>query len=112
MELVERTAAEDRVAASSVSSPSFRHAVLESAHNDALDALLDSLPLTREQQGLIGVSVIQTSNMIARAAEEVLEFHELAKTAADSLPTALRQEIDLRRAWASSRSTVPKPSLN
>jgi hypothetical protein len=70
----------------------FRHAVLESAHNDALDEFLDSLPLSREQQGLIGVSVIQTSNMIARAAEEILEFHELAKTS--SLPTAVVRSGD------------------
>jgi len=91
VELVERTVAETglpRVAFRSF----FRHAVLEPAHNDALDGLLDSLPLSREQQGLIGVSVIQTSNMIARAAEEILEFHELAKTG--SLPTAVVRSGD------------------
>jgi len=87
VELVERTAAETGLPRAAFRS-FFRHAVLEPAHNDALDGLLDSLPLSREQQGLIGVSVIQTSNMIARAAEEILEFHGLAKTAADYLPTA------------------------
>jgi hypothetical protein len=88
VELVERTVAETGLPREAFRS-FFRHAVLEPAHNDALDGLLDSLPLSREQQGLIGVSVIQTSNMIARAAEEILEFHELAKTAAGSLPTAV-----------------------
>jgi Iron-containing redox enzyme len=85
VELVERTVVETGLPREALRS-FFRHAVLEPAHNDALDRLLDSLPLSREQQGLIGVSVIQTSTMIARAAEEILEFHELAKTG--SLPTA------------------------
>lgn len=88
VEVVERTAAKTGLPREAFRS-FFRHAVLESAHNDALDVLLDSLPLSREQQGFIGVSVIQTSNMIARAAEEILEFRELAKTAAGSLPTAV-----------------------
>jgi len=81
VELVERTVAKTGLPREAFRS-FFRHAVLEPAHNDTLDGLLDSLPLTREQQGLIGVSVIQTSNMVARAAEEILEFHELAKAAA------------------------------
>jgi hypothetical protein len=91
VELVERTVAETGLPREAFRS-FFRHAVLEPAHNDALDGLLDSLPLSREQQGLIGVSVIQTSNMIARAAEEILEFHELAKTG--SLPTAVVRSGD------------------
>ena len=91
VELVERTVAETGLPREAFRS-FFRHAVLEPAHNDALDALLDSLPLTREQQGLIGVSVMQTSNMIARAAEEILEFHELAKTG--SLPVAVVRSGD------------------
>jgi hypothetical protein len=86
VELVDRTVAETGLPREAFRS-FFRHAVLEPAHNDALDRLLDSLPLSREQRGLIGVSVIQTSNMIAHAAEEILEFHELAKTG--SSPTAV-----------------------
>jgi hypothetical protein len=85
VELIERTVAKTGLPRDAFRS-FFRHAVLEPAHNDALDCLLDSLPLSQEQHGLIGVSVIQTSNMIARAAEEILEFHELAKTG--SSPTA------------------------
>jgi Iron-containing redox enzyme len=88
LELIERTVAETGLPREAFRSFS-RHAVLESAHNEALDELLDSLPLTREQQGLIGVSVIQTSTMIARAAEEILELHELAKNPAGSSPTAV-----------------------
>jgi hypothetical protein len=91
VELVERTVAETGLPREAFRS-FFRHAVLEPAHNDALDRLLDSLPLSREQQGLIGVSVIQTSNMIAHAAEEILEFHELAKTG--SSPTAVVRSGD------------------
>jgi hypothetical protein len=91
VELVERTVVETGLPREAFRS-FFRHAVLEPAHNDALDRLLDSLPLSREQQGLIGVSVIQTSTMIARAAEEILEFHELAKTG--SLPTAVLRSGD------------------
>jgi len=91
VELVERTVAETGLPREAFRS-FFRHAVLEPAHNDALDGLVDSLPLSREQQGLIGVSVIQTSNMIARAAEEILEFHELAKTG--SSPTEVVRSRD------------------
>jgi hypothetical protein len=91
VELVERTVAETGLPREAFRN-FFRHAVLEPAHNDALDGLLDSLPLSREQQGLIGVSVIQTSNMIARAAEEILEFHELAKTG--SSPTEVVRSRD------------------
>jgi Iron-containing redox enzyme len=91
VELVERTVGETGLPREAFRS-FFRHAVLEPAHNDALDGLLDSLPLSREQQGLIGVSVIQTSNMIARAAEEILEFHELAKTG--SSPTEVVRSGD------------------
>lgn len=52
-----------------------RHALLEPSHNDALDRALDSLPLTGTHLGLIGVSIIQTANMIADAAEEILNDH-------------------------------------
>jgi hypothetical protein len=88
VELIDRTIAKTGLPRDAFRS-FFRHAVLEPAHNDALDCLLDALPLSREQHGLIGVSVIQTSNMIARSAEEILEFHELAKAAAGSSPTAV-----------------------
>ena len=56
-----------------------RHAILEPSHNEALDRLFDDLPLSAEQLGLIGVSLTQTVNMIAQAAEEILEFHALGQ---------------------------------
>lgn len=59
-----------------------RHAILEPSHNETLDNLFDALPLTPEQFGLIGVSITQSANMIAQAAEEILEFHALAKSSA------------------------------
>ena len=59
-----------------------RHAILEPSHNQALDRLFDTLPLSPEQTGLIGVSITQSANMIAQAAEEILEFHALAQSAA------------------------------
>ena len=57
-----------------------RHAILEPSHNEALDRLFDTLPLTAEQTSLIGVSLTQTANMIAQAAEEILEFHALGQS--------------------------------
>ncbi len=87
VELVERTIAKTGLPREAFRS-FFRHAVLEPAHNDALERLLDSLPLTREQQSLISVSVIQTSNMIAGAAEEILELHESAKRSGASMPAS------------------------
>ena len=112
LEWIERTAARTGLPREAFRSFS-RHAVLESAHNEALDELLDSLALTRQQQGLIGVSVIQTSTMIARAAEEILELHQLTKNpAGSSMKRSSPHQIALRSARASSRSAVSKPSLN
>lgn len=65
-----------------------RHAILEPSHNQALDRLFDTLALSPEQTGLIGVSITQSANMIAQAAEEILEFHALAQSAAPPAPPA------------------------
>jgi hypothetical protein len=70
--VIDRTIAETGLPRSAFRSFS-RHAVLEAEHNETLDRLLDSLPLTEEQRGLIGVSVIQTLNMIASATELLID---------------------------------------
>jgi hypothetical protein len=52
-----------------------RHAILEPAHNAALDRLLDRLPLTPGQLALINLSVTQTANLVADSTDEILERH-------------------------------------
>ncbi|MEZ5589854.1 MAG: iron-containing redox enzyme family protein [Gammaproteobacteria bacterium] len=71
-----------------------RHAILEPSHNQALDRLFDTLPLSPEQTGLIGVSITQSANMIAQAAEEILEFHALTQSAASpSTPATITAAV-------------------
>lgn len=59
-----------------------RHAILEPSHNETLDKLFDSLPLSAEQLGWIGVSITQSANLIAQAAEEILELHKMQQRSA------------------------------
>ena len=55
------------------------HAELDPGHGAELDALVDSLPLTREQSAVIGLSAMQTVELYTRAIEEILgEFEEAA----------------------------------
>jgi heme oxygenase-like protein len=57
--------------------PAFRtfaaHGELDPGHRDHLDRTLDSLPLTREHETIIGVSAIASAALAARTVEEVLE---------------------------------------
>ena len=53
-----------------------KHAQLDPYHKQDLDRALDAMPLTREQQGLIGVSAIQTLHAMARAFEEIVALHD------------------------------------
>ncbi len=64
-----------------------RHAILEPAHNRALDEFLDRLPFTKEHLSLIGVSVTQTANMVADVTEELLERHRTGGRDLSSLIT-------------------------
>jgi hypothetical protein len=55
------------------------HAELDPGHGAELDELLDSLPLTREQSAVIGLSAMHTVEQYTRAVEEILdEFEEAA----------------------------------
>jgi Iron-containing redox enzyme len=48
------------------------HAVLDPHHRDRLDQTLDSLPLTRAHERILGVSAIATAGLAARVLEELI----------------------------------------
>lgn len=54
------------------------HAELDPGHGAELDELLDTLPLTREQSAVIGLSAMHTVECYTRAIEELLEEFEEA----------------------------------
>jgi hypothetical protein len=54
------------------------HAELDPGHGAELDELLDTLPLTREQSAVIGLSALHTVECYTRAIEELLEEFEEA----------------------------------
>ena len=51
------------------------HAELDPGHCAELDELLDTLPLTREQAAVIGLSALQTVDGYARALGEIIDDH-------------------------------------
>jgi hypothetical protein len=50
-----------------------KHAELDPGHRDELDELLDSLPLTREQSTVIGLSAIHTVSALTAAYEAITD---------------------------------------
>ena len=48
------------------------HGELDPGHRDHLDTTLDSLPLTREHEAIMGVSALATTLLAAQAVDEVL----------------------------------------
>ena len=52
------------------------HSELDPGHADELDELLDRLPLTREQVGVIGLSAITTVRLSARVFDEVADEYD------------------------------------
>ena len=48
------------------------HAELDPGHRDHLDRVLDALPLTPDDEALLGVSAITTAGLAARPVEELL----------------------------------------
>ncbi|MDQ3895101.1 MAG: iron-containing redox enzyme family protein [Actinomycetota bacterium] len=50
-----------------------KHGELDPHHRDELDEEIDSLPLTREQETLLGLSAMTTVESLTRAIDEVLE---------------------------------------
>ena len=54
------------------------HSELDPVHADELDELLDRLPLTREQVGVVGLSAITTVRLAARVFDEVADEYDEA----------------------------------
>jgi hypothetical protein len=54
------------------------HAELDPGHGAELDELLDTLPLTREQSAVIGLSALHTVERYTQAIEEILDEYEEA----------------------------------
>ena len=52
------------------------HSELDPGHADELDELLDRLPLTREQVGVVGLSAITTVRLSARVFYEVADEYD------------------------------------
>jgi Iron-containing redox enzyme len=51
----------------------FEHGDLDVGHRDELDRVIDGLPLTTEQETLLGLSAISTAQLLPTTLEEVLE---------------------------------------
>jgi hypothetical protein len=49
------------------------HGELDPGHRDELDQTLDSLPLSRDHEVLLGLSAISTADLLSRSLHEVLE---------------------------------------
>jgi len=49
------------------------HAELDPGHRDHLDRVLDALPLTQEEETVLGVSAMTTADLATRALREVLD---------------------------------------
>ena len=49
------------------------HGELDTHHRDELDETIDSLPLTREHEVLLGLSAMSSVELLTRSVEEVLE---------------------------------------
>lgn len=54
------------------------HSVIDVGHGDELFDLIDQLPLTPEQEALIGMTALQTADMAIEAADELLDRAESA----------------------------------
>ena len=66
--LIERTGYPER----GLSTPSAEHAELDPGHRDHLDRILDSLPLTAEQEAVLAISATSTAALATGALEELL----------------------------------------
>ena len=49
------------------------HGELDAGHRDELDQTLDSLPLSRDHEALLGLSAISTADLLSSSLHEVLE---------------------------------------
>lgn len=75
-----RSLVEDLIRRTGFPRESFRtvveHGELDHGHRDELDRIIDALPLTEEQEILLGVTAISGLDLLTRAVEEVLEDAE------------------------------------
>lgn len=70
------------------------HGRVDRHHRDDLDRLLNSVPLTPAEEGLIGLSAISTIELLARSLDDVL----------DEAPA-----LGARDPWRSARELAPHP---
>jgi hypothetical protein len=49
------------------------HGELDPGHRDRLDRTIDSLPLTREHETIVGISAMSSATLLPRTVEELLE---------------------------------------
>jgi hypothetical protein len=49
------------------------HGELDPEHRDRLDRTIDSLPLTREHETIVGISAMYSATLLPRTVEEILE---------------------------------------
>jgi hypothetical protein len=75
-----RSLVEDLIRLTGFARETFRtvmeHGELDHGHRDELDRVIDGLPLTRDQEILLGVTAISGLELLTRAVEEVLEEFE------------------------------------
>jgi hypothetical protein len=64
----------------------YEHAEVDVRHRDEAHELLDTLPITDEQEKLIGVSAFQTVDLLGRAFKEIYERHTSASPPATAGP--------------------------
>jgi hypothetical protein len=48
-----------------------RHAVIDLRHREEIHQTLDALPLSREQEALVGLSALHTAGMLIRLCDEL-----------------------------------------
>jgi hypothetical protein len=65
------------------------HGVLDPRHRDDLDGAIEALPLTREDEGLIGVSALSTARLLTQMLEEVVAHGVAHRPAAGERATAV-----------------------
>lgn len=73
-----------------------KHGELDGDHRKDLDEAIDALPLTREQEVLLGLSVLSGLPLLARSIEEVLESSSARASAGAHRRTATRSAVSGR----------------
>jgi Iron-containing redox enzyme len=74
-EVIERTGLPERAFRTSI-----KHARLDPHHRDDLNAALDAMPLTGEQETLVAISALETQHLLAISLHDVVKDHSQAAT--------------------------------